>query len=129
MSPFSDHLFQLRRSRGLRQKDLADLLGIGTSYLCALETGRKEPPSEQQLARMANAMALDQDEFGAFVEVANLSRRSLEIPVEASIDEYQVAHALIRKMGALTREQVGAINLILKIDAKRPLAQPYKEAA
>ncbi|MDN3575693.1 helix-turn-helix transcriptional regulator [Chitinimonas viridis] len=129
MSPFADHLFQLRRSRGLRQKDLANLLGIGTSYLCALETGRKEPPSEQQLARMAKAMALDQSEYAAFVEVANLSRRNLEIPIDASVDEYQIAHALIRRMGELTCEQVAAISMILKIDAKRLPVQLYRETA
>jgi transcriptional regulator with XRE-family HTH domain len=126
MSPFANHLLLLRRSRGLKQKDLADLMGIGTSYLCALESGRKEPPSASQLARMAAALQLNQDEQRMLVEVADVSRRSLAIPSDASIEEYEVAHAFVGRLGQLTHEEVDLIKLVLKINAKR---QPVPNTA
>ena len=124
MSPFANHLLLLRRGRGLKQKDLAELMGIGTSYLCALESGRKEPPSPTQLARMATALQLNHDEQRALIEVADLSRRNLEIPTEASAEEYEVAHALVDRLGQLTHEEVDLIKLVLKINTKRQIALP-----
>ena len=45
MSPFSQLLAETRRRHGLRQIDLAELLGYEQTYLSALEVGAKGPPT------------------------------------------------------------------------------------
>ena len=53
MSPFSRYLVDLRRRLGVRQGELADLLGYDQSYLSALEIGQKGPPTPEFVDRLA----------------------------------------------------------------------------
>ena len=47
-----------RRTPGLRREDLADLAGIGTTWLAWVEQGRDIRPSAAMLARLADALHL-----------------------------------------------------------------------
>jgi transcriptional regulator with XRE-family HTH domain len=64
MSPFSIQLQNLRRSRGLRQKALADLLCIDPANLCAIENAHRPPPrSEEFLEKLRYCLELSDDEY------------------------------------------------------------------
>jgi transcriptional regulator with XRE-family HTH domain len=118
MTPFSDYLFQLRRARGLRQQELADRLGLGSSYISALESCRKEPPTEKQLQRVIEVMALNADEAAELIRLAKLSRRRIDIPTEASKEEYVLAHELAAQLGSLTQNQIDMMRLFLRISGE-----------
>lgn len=45
MTPFGERLRQLRKARGLSQKEMAVALGVSAGYLSALEHGRRGAPS------------------------------------------------------------------------------------
>lgn len=47
MSPFGRYLQLLRIKRHIKQKELADAIGVNPSYISLLETGRKLPPSSK----------------------------------------------------------------------------------
>jgi len=47
MSPFAIYLRKLRLRRGLKQKEMAYLLGYEQSYLSALERSVKGPPKQE----------------------------------------------------------------------------------
>lgn len=45
MTPFGERIRQMRRDRGIRQKDMAAALGVSPAYLSALEHGHRGVPS------------------------------------------------------------------------------------
>lgn len=45
MTPFGQKLRELRRERGISQKDMAEALGVSAAYLSALEHGHRGQPS------------------------------------------------------------------------------------
>lgn len=47
---------ELRLKKGLKQKELADLLNISPAYLCELEKKKRRNPSIELIARMADAL-------------------------------------------------------------------------
>jgi transcriptional regulator with XRE-family HTH domain len=40
---FGDRVRRLRKARGLTQLELAELLGVGRSYLSQIERGKRDP--------------------------------------------------------------------------------------
>lgn len=52
-------LRRLRNKRQLRQADVAALAGVDTSYLCMLETGRRNRASRDVADRIAAALRVD----------------------------------------------------------------------
>lgn len=79
MSPFSGFLHDLRMRRRLRQADLADLLGYEQSYISALETGLKGPPTFEFLSRLAEVLALSSAEREEMDMSSRASQRKLMI--------------------------------------------------
>lgn len=53
---FGPRLRELRRARGLTQKQLADAAGIDHTYLSRVECGKMTPPKEPLLRWIAEAM-------------------------------------------------------------------------
>ncbi|MBO6717132.1 MAG: helix-turn-helix transcriptional regulator [Rhizobiaceae bacterium] len=45
MTPFGERLRQLRRERGITQREMAAALGVSAAYLSALEHGHRGAPS------------------------------------------------------------------------------------
>jgi transcriptional regulator with XRE-family HTH domain len=60
---FGERVRELRKSRGLNQRDLAARAGIDFTYLSKIENGRIEPPSEDVIRRVALALEADADEL------------------------------------------------------------------
>lgn len=115
MTPFADFLSNLRRARGLRQRDLAEKLGLGASYISALEACRKDPPSLDQLDRLCRALHLTPVECSELKRQAQLSRTRIDIPVEASKEEFVVLHELAAQLGTLTPLQIQMIQMVLQL--------------
>lgn len=123
MTPFSDYLFQLRRNRGLRQRELADILGVEQTYLSALEAARKDPPSPEQVARFAMALELTEEEHADLLYAAQISKRKLELPEDTNRAEYQLVHELVNNLGGLSDDQISVIRTVLRMrfDRRTPL--------
>jgi transcriptional regulator with XRE-family HTH domain len=123
MTPFSDYLFQLRRNRGLRQRELADILGVEQTYLSALEAARKDPPSPEQVARFAMALELTEEEHADLLYAAQISKRKLELPEDTNRAEYQLVHELVNSLGGLSDDQISVIRTVLRMrfDRRTPL--------
>lgn len=45
MTPFGARLREMRRARGVSQKEMAEAIGVSAAYLSALEHGRRGAPS------------------------------------------------------------------------------------
>ncbi|OAI01709.1 transcriptional regulator [Methylomonas methanica] len=96
----------------MRQKQLAVDLGINASYISALETGRKEPPSRQILERLITALDLSDDEQAALWESAEQSQRSIQLPDGMRLSEFRLVNELRKHLGNLDE---GRITIMLNL--------------
>ncbi len=107
MSEFGSRIRQLRRDKGLTQRDLASKIGLDFTYLSKIETGTLPPPSEAAIARMAEALGTDHEFLLALARKvpADLRRTLQVLPVEASI--------LVRRLQDITPSQYAEILAIV----------------
>ncbi len=68
---FGQRVRELRKARGLSQKELARAASIDFTYLSKIENARRLPPRESIIAAMADALDID------VRELMSLSGRSL----------------------------------------------------
>ncbi|MGB3388030.1 MAG: helix-turn-helix transcriptional regulator [Pseudaminobacter sp.] len=74
MTPFGQKLRELRRERGLNQKDMAAALGISAAYLSALEHGRRGVPTwalTQKIIGYFNIIWDDAEELQRLAETSH----------------------------------------------------------
>lgn len=53
----------LRKTRGLTQKDLAERVDLDFTYLSKVETDRARPPREDKIRKLAHALGADAEEL------------------------------------------------------------------
>lgn len=73
---FGDFL-QQRRSSMMRQKVLAEKLGITVSYLCEIENGRKDPPQYELVVKIADVLNLKGTDREKFFDLAGKGRNEV----------------------------------------------------
>ena len=100
MSTIGQRIREIRKSRNLTQRELAERVGINFTYLSRVENDRlddEQTPREETLQRIANALRTDPDELlllakripdayrdrilskpGVFRKLLNLSDTALE---------------------------------------------------
>jgi len=62
MTPFGRYLTTLRLNRRVKQKELAEALDVDPSYISAIESGKKAPPSNKAIQEIVIALKLPRDE-------------------------------------------------------------------
>ncbi len=90
---FGQYLRQLRESRGLTLRGLAESVGIEPGYLSRIERDDVPPPSEEKLRPLALALGQDPDVFGL------LAGRVSALLLEVLQKRPQVVADLIRDLG------------------------------
>lgn len=115
MSPFSEALKSLRKKRGLKQKDLANLLGYEPSYISAMERGQKGPPRLDFRRRLISGLRLDDEEKAQLENALRRSKRQIVLPYSATAAEYDLLHDLEQCLGHLSHEQIYLIRLAINI--------------
>ena len=65
---FGPVIRKLREQAGLNQRELAGKVGIDVSYLSKIENGVVQPPSQELIIKLANALGADKDELLTLAE-------------------------------------------------------------
>lgn len=73
MTPFGEAMRELRRRKGVSQKEMAAAIGVSPAYLSALEHGKRGAPSFDFLQRVAGYFNVIWDEADELFRVARLS--------------------------------------------------------
>ncbi|MFB2552979.1 helix-turn-helix domain-containing protein [Ensifer soli] len=73
MTPFGAAVQELRRRKGVSQKEMAEAIGVSAAYLSALEHGRRGAPSFEFLQRVAGFFNVIWDEADDLFRLARLS--------------------------------------------------------
>lgn len=115
MTPFGEYLEQLRRSRYLQQKQLADIMGINPCYVSSLEKGRKGPPSKSVLEQLIEKLDLSQEEEDDLWKSVELSDLNLRLPVNMSRQEFEFLYELRQSLGRLSNNQLVIMQTALKM--------------
>ena len=115
MSPFANQLKLFRIERGLRQAELAEMVGYEQSYVSALELGLKGPPTNEFVNQLIRVLKLSQEDQQILVEAVIASQRKINIPTEASAEIYWLFHKLRQQIDKLHPVQINLIETVLRL--------------
>lgn len=112
-TPYGKLVRKHRIENGQKLKDMADYLGVKSSYISAIETGKKAVPVE--LAdKVADFLELDKQERAELLQLANQSRSRINIPLQnATQKQRELATAFSRKFDDLTVKEVDRLMKVL----------------
>jgi len=128
MSPFSQCLVTLRTRYGIRQGELADLVGYEQSYISALEVGLKGPPTLEFVKRLSEALSISSEEKQYLHEALLASQRKFTIELDAREDVYWMFRDLREQLPELSEVQVRVIRDILRLHdpQQRQILKPMR---
>ncbi|GAC1406722.1 MAG: hypothetical protein NVSMB6_03350 [Burkholderiaceae bacterium] len=115
MTPFSVFIQDLCRSRQMRQKELAYLIGVDPSYLSALASGRKGIPGIAIVKKLEEAAKLTNEEKVALQESIKFSKMRYSMPTQADPRAYEMVWKIFDSVSHLKPAQINAISEVLKL--------------
>lgn len=121
MSPFADTFYQFRMRCGIRQNELADLMGYEQTYLSSIELNKKGPPNKEFIERFIKALSLNESDAQKLYEAADASQRKIMLSNDLHEDVFWMMRDLRTKLPELSTVQINLIREILNL--KETLAQ------
>jgi transcriptional regulator with XRE-family HTH domain len=123
MTPFGERLRALREERGLQLKDMAVALGVSSTYLSALEHGRRSRPNWSFVQRVIHYFNIIWDEADELQRLAELSDPRISLKTSGlSSKATELANRLARDIGELSDEDLSRLLDVLNEarDRNRP---------
>lgn len=115
MNPFGMYLASLRLQHRLKQKDLAEALGVNASYISGIESGRKSPPSSKLINEIAKVMALSKAEKSQLWNYADQSIKVVHIPDDLPLEGYAFMQELRKAMGSLSSKHFDVLRSVVSL--------------
>ena len=115
MTPFGNVLSQLRRSRKLQQRELAERIGVQPCYISAMEGGKKGPPSNAVIHKLIDALELSPEEAHSLKSSIGPSERVFRVPESVSLEEYAFLWELRQRLGSLSGEELAIMTNALRL--------------
>ncbi|TYK72029.1 helix-turn-helix transcriptional regulator [Comamonas sp. Z1] len=115
MSPFARQLHELRMRHGIRQNELAELIGYDQTYISALEVGLKGPPTIEFVNKLVRTLSLTSSEECELRVAAKASERKLVLEPDAHPDVYWMLDALRQRLDGLHPAQARLIRELLNL--------------
>jgi transcriptional regulator with XRE-family HTH domain len=115
MTPFGRKVRDLRERRSVNLGDMADALGVSTSYLSALEHGRRGRPSRMRVHEICQFFHLVWDEADELQRLARISHPRVTVDTSGLTPEAtELANELSNRIRKLPPEKVKALLALLK---------------
>lgn len=113
---------------GIRQNELAELIGYDQTYISALEVGLKGPPTPEFVDKLIEGLALSRAEEAALRSAAEVSDRKLVLDADSHPEIYLMLAALKRRLRELHPAQARMIRELVDLpDTVRQLEhEPVK---
>jgi transcriptional regulator with XRE-family HTH domain len=115
MSPFARQLSELRMRHGIRQNELAELIGYDQTYISALEVGLKGPPTPEFVDKLVTTLPLTPAEADEIRVAAKASDRKLVLDPDAHPDVYWMLDARRQRLDRLHPAQARMIRELLNL--------------
>lgn len=120
MTPFGMKLRELRRRKGVSQKEMAAALGVSAAYLSALEHGRRGIPTWGMIQKMIGYFNVIWDEAEEFERLAGLSHPRVVIDTAGlSPHATELANLLAQTVARLDPHEIETILVQLRQSLSR----------
>lgn len=120
MTPFGQRIRELRRVRGVAQKDMAAALGVSSAYLSALEHGRRGRPTWAMLQKIIGYFNIIWDEAEELARLAEASDPRAVIDTSGlSPRATEAANLLAERIAQLTEAELEQIIAIVHRPPRR----------
>ena len=115
MTPFGETVRNLRRSKGVSQKQMAQAIGVSAAYLSALEHGKRSAPSFEFIQRVAGYFNIIWDEAEELMFIAGLSHPKIAIDTSGLPASYtEFANRLSRDIRKLSPDIIRELTVTLE---------------
>lgn len=114
MTPFAAKIRQIRRARGISQKEMAAALGVTPAYLSALEHGHRSPPNWVMVQKIIGFLNVIWDEADELQRLAKLSNPRVVIDTSGlSPRATALANLLSQRIGELTEDDLSRLSEVI----------------
>ena len=114
MTPFGEKLRQMRRERGVAQKDRAAAIGVSAAYLSALEHGRRGVPNWAMVQKIIGYFNVIWDEAEELEALAWTSDPRVVVDTAGlSPRATMLANRLAERIGALSEDDIARLAALL----------------
>lgn len=118
---FGEYLFQLRRRKKLLQKQVALSAGFDPSYLAAVENGRRDPPRNQGIEKLLDALMATPIERERIHQLARLTRLTRVMAQDdGAVAGVEIARKFLEVAPRLSAEELAALDTLLAGLSQRP---------
>jgi transcriptional regulator with XRE-family HTH domain len=115
VTPFGLKLRELRRAKGVSQKDMATALGVSAAYLSALEHGRRSRPTWAMLQKIIGYFNIIWDDAEELERLAEMSQPRVVIDTSGlSAKVTAFANLLSQTISQLDEKGIDALALQLE---------------
>ncbi|KGD95621.1 MULTISPECIES: helix-turn-helix transcriptional regulator [Rhizobium/Agrobacterium group] len=115
MTPFGQALRELRRRKGVTQRDLAEAIGVTPAYLSALEHGRRGRPTFELLQRIAGYFNVIWDEAEELFLLAEASHPKVVLDTSGLPAPYTAfANRLAQQIRTLPPDVIENMDTLLR---------------
>lgn len=114
MTPFGAKIRQIRKARGISQKEMAAALGVTPAYLSALEHGHRSPPNWVMVQKIIGYLNVIWDEADELLRLAKLSNPRVVIDTSGlSPKATALANLLAKRIGELTEDELVQLSEVI----------------
>lgn len=114
MTPFAAKIRQIRRARGISQKEMAAALGVTPAYLSALEHGHRSPPNWVMVQKIIGFLNVIWDEADELQRLAKLSNPRVVVDTSGlSPRATAFANLLSQRIGELTEDDLSRLSEVI----------------
>lgn len=99
--------------KGLLLKDVADMLGVTSAYLSALEHGKKGVPNAELVKKISSALSLDVHAGRELAKAVGDSKTDFTVPAKATPFAFETANAFARQLPSLSEFQLKRIKEVI----------------
>lgn len=120
MTPLGEKLRELRRKKGVSQKEMAAAIGVSSAYLSALEHGRRGVPTWVLLQKIIGYFNVIWDDAEEVLKLAGQSHPRVVIDTSGlSPAATELANMLAKRIGGLDAETLERLRELLEEPAVR----------
>jgi transcriptional regulator with XRE-family HTH domain len=115
MTPLGEKLRELRRRKGVSQKEMAAALGVSAAYLSALEHGRRGVPTWVLLQKIIGYFNVIWDDAEEVLRLAGQSHPRVVIDTSGlSLAATELANLLAERIGSLDTRTLAEMRALLE---------------
>lgn len=116
LTPFGKAIRKMRIDEGMSLKSMADSLGVSSSYLSAVETG-KRAVTKPLLDGISNGMNISETQKAELIRAAKISQQSVELNLAGRGEKArEVAIAFARSFEELSDSDIQKLKQLLNND-------------